>query len=392
MTGPAPPIPPRLQLVLLLLLALGGWQWWQGQATRQRAAGRLHLAASVEVQRIQVASRISGRVQAIPVAEGMQVTRGSTVMELANPALAEQVGIIAAQRDQAEAAYAELARGARAEELLRVRAAVQAAREQVRLLEAGARPQEREAARIRLELAQSVQAQAEREEARAHELFARGVIARQELEAIALALSQAQDGVRLAQEQLAQVESGARGEEIAIAQARVREQEAVLALLEAGPTAEALDRAAAAIRLAEAQRAQLEAELGELVLAAPVDAYVDRLLVEPGEVVLPGQAVLTLRNPAEVRLRAYLPEPELSRVRLGQGVLVQTAGAPDLAATILTIASEAEFTPRNIQTPDERATQVFAMDLRVSDPPDWLRDGMTVTVVIERQEPDRSPT
>lgn len=346
-----------------------------------RHAADLSLTGTVEITRLTLASRVGGRVATHAVAEGDAVAAGSLVVTLTEPALAAQASVLAAQRAQAEATLAELEAGARPEEVAQARAALTAAESRLRLLEAGSRAEERALARTEADLSRAVLEQAEREATRARDLFAAGVIARQELEHFELSRTRAADQFRLADQRVRLVEAGPRPEEIAILRAQIAQQQAQVALLEAGPTPDALERARQFVRQAEEQEAALAADLEELKVRTPRAGVIDRLLLDPGEVALPGQALCSLRDPADVRLRVWLPESQLGRVQPGNtGTVTLHGDQPPLQVTVVTIASQAEFTPRNIQTPQERATQVFAMDCRFADPPDWLRDGMTLTV------------
>ncbi|MCG3152167.1 MAG: hypothetical protein GEEBNDBF_01460 [bacterium] len=369
-----------LALLLCLLAALVSCQ--------AHDAAHLDLTGTVEITRLTLASRVGGRVATHAVSEGETVAAGAIVITLTEPALAAQASVLAAQRAQAEATLAELEAGARPEEVAQARAVLAAAESRLHLLEAGSRAEERALARTEADLARAILDQAERDASRARDLFAAGVIAQQELEQIELTRTRAADQWRLADQRLQLAEAGPRPEEVAILRAQVAQQQAQVALLEAGPTPEALERARQLVRQAQEQEAALSADLAELEVRTPRAGVVDRLLLDPGEVAMPGQALCSLRDPADVRLRVWLPESQLGRVQPGNtGTVTLHGDQPPLQVTVVTIASQAEFTPRNIQTPQERATQVFAMDCRFTDPPDWLRDGMTLTVRFDPTTP-----
>ncbi|MEO7994090.1 MAG: HlyD family efflux transporter periplasmic adaptor subunit [bacterium] len=345
----------------------------------------IRLSGSIEVTRIDLAARADGRVAAIPVTEGSTVKQGDVLIRLENPSLAAQAAVLAAQRAQAQATYDDLADGTRPEEIAQARAGVKAAQARLQLLEAGPRPQESAVAKNQVGVAQEAFDQATEAANRARRLYDEGVIAAEERETAEHAEARAADQLKTATEQASLVDAGARDQERAIARAQVQQSQAGLELLEAGATPETIARAAAAIDTVDAQMGVLQADLGELEVRAPIPGVVDQILREPGELVAPGQTIASLRNPDDVILRAYLPEPDLAFVRIGQDATILMPDGTTIPGTVHTIASEAEFTPRNIQTPEERATQVFAIEIAITDPPPYLRDGMTVDVTLTRQ-------
>ena len=115
-----------------------------------------------------------------------------------------------------------------------------------------------------------------------------------------------------------------------------------------------------------------------------MDAVVLRKNLEPGATVAPGAAVLTLVDPATIWLRGYVSEVDLGRIKLGQPARISVDAFPGQAfeARVTEIASEAEFTPRNVQTAKERVNLVFRVKLTVSQPDERLKPGMPADAVI----------
>jgi HlyD family secretion protein len=132
-------------------------------------------------------------------------------------------------------------------------------------------------------------------------------------------------------------------------------------------------QAEAALRVAETQ-------LGYTRIHAPVGGTVLRRDVEPGETVLPGSALMTLADLSVMEVKVYVPGPMLGRVRLGQRVELVSDSYPDrrLEGSVATIADEAEFTPKNVQTRDERVRLVYQVKVRVPNPEGILKKGMPV--------------
>ena len=123
-----------------------------------------------------------------------------------------------------------------------------------------------------------------------------------------------------------------------------------------------------------------ETQLSYTRIEAPVSGTVIRRDVELGETVLPGSALMTLADLSTMEVKVYIPGPMLGRIRIGQGVDLVTDSYPDRSfrGSVATIADEAEFTPKNVQTRDERVRLVYQAKVRVSNPEGILKTGMPV--------------
>ncbi|NIU76274.1 MAG: HlyD family efflux transporter periplasmic adaptor subunit [Gammaproteobacteria bacterium] len=129
---------------------------------------------------------------------------------------------------------------------------------------------------------------------------------------------------------------------------------------------------------AEAARVRVaEIELDETVIIAPVDGVVSELLLRQGEIAAPGYPIMAIRESGNARLQVYLPLDSAERVQTGDSARVFVDAYPDRSfpGTVETVASEAEFTPRDVHMPDERATLVYEVAIRVEDPSGMLKDG-----------------
>jgi HlyD family secretion protein len=133
------------------------------------------------------------------------------------------------------------------------------------------------------------------------------------------------------------------------------------------------------IAQARAQLAELDTQLAEMKITAPSDSTLEVLSVKVGDVLAPNQQIATLLLP-HIWVRVYVPEPWLGRIKLGETVKVRVDSDPgkDFSGTVEQIAREAEFTPRNVQTVDERVKQVFGIKVRLDNPA--LRAGMSADV------------
>jgi HlyD family secretion protein len=183
--------------------------------------------------------------------------------------------------------------------------------------------------------------------------------------------------------------------QIAAAEAQVRAAEAAVGMaqaqldaLEAGATAEE-------IAIAEAQAQQAQAALDALfvlrdkqTIVAPVGGVVLEVSIHQGELAAPGGTLLTLGDLDQVTLTVYVPENRLGQVKIGQQVAVSVDSFPGrtFAGDVVTIADEAEFTPRNVQTQEERVNMVFAVEVRIPNPDHALKPGLPADAVIVTEE------
>jgi multidrug resistance efflux pump len=164
----------------------------------------------------------------------------------------------------------------------------------------------------------------------------------------------------------------------AVMEAMVMQAEAALDELEAGPTSEQLAMAEAQLHQAEAAAGLIEAQQALLTLTSPISGIVTSRSAHPGENALPGITLLTLANLDEVTLVIYVPENRIGQIRVGQPVEVRVDSFPGevFVGRVATIANEAEFTPRNVQTQEERVNLVFAVKVVIPNPDYLLKPGM----------------
>jgi len=299
-----------------------------------RGSGRddpLVAHGSVEARQVRVASRIGGRVLQVLVDEDDRVEPGQPLVEI-------DVAELEAQRAQARAAVDEAA-----------------ARE--RLLVRGAQREDVVAARKALESARIRVDAARRDLRRAEQLHAGEAAPDQSVEdaRAAVDLARSEAAARLAQ--LQKVVGGARAEELAAA--------------------------AAARARAEGALAAVEDRLRDRVLEAPLAGTVLHRLVEPGEVARSAAPLLVIGDLAHPYLDVYVPEPRVAEAAVGAPVEVRADALPTrlLRGTVTHVASEAEFTPKNVQTAEQRARLVFRVRIDVEDPEGLLHPGMPARAV-----------
>jgi HlyD family secretion protein len=225
-------------------------------------------------------------------------------------------------------------------------------------LVSGSRPQEIASAEATLRSAEAERDRARLDFTRQQELLSRAAIANREFEA-----AQAQ---------------------VKVADARVAEAAERLKLVREGPRTETIRQARARTDQARASVALAETRLENARLLSPLSGVVLSHNIEPGEFVAAGTPVVTVADTAHMWVRAYLNQTDLGRIRHGQKVAIRTDTFPNKTyeGTIGFISSEAEFTPKTVQTPKERVKLVFRIKVDVANPNDELKPGMPADVVI----------
>jgi len=169
---------------------------------------------------------------------------------------------------------------------------------------------------------------------------------------------------------------------VQLAEARLEAAKTRLALAEADPSPEQLALAQTQIDAAQTAVSTIQTQIEKMTLRAPMDGIVLTRSVEPGEFVAPGAPLLALARLDDLSITVFVPEDRYGAIRLGQEAQVEVDSFPGetFLATVMRIASEAEFTPRNVQTEEGRRTTVFAVELAVKNPEGKLKPGMPADV------------
>jgi HlyD family secretion protein len=184
----------------------------------------------------------------------------------------------------------------------------------------------------------------------------------------------AESQAAMAQAQLEQVQKGARTEQLAAAQAQVDAAAAQAA------------SAGAQVEAAQAQASGLQVQIDKLTLRSPLNGVVLQRAIEPGEFVPPGASLITMGDIGNLYITVYIPEDRYGEIKLGQPVTVKVDSFPNetFTAKVTRIADQAEFTPRNVQTAEGRATTVFAVKLAVDSSGGKLKPGMPADVYFDQ--------
>jgi len=355
-------------LFVVLVLGLSAALYLKLRAQRVEADRASGGSATLEGTEVAVTARIAARIVAINAREGDAVHAGDVLVELQCD---EPKALLA----QAEAAVAGAKVAQEASKLavqLAEQAELGAARQAVAAM---AVAKATKAQRAALEVQHAAAARAA---ARVQKLQAAGATSEQALDSSVTASSGLERQIRAigasADAAGAQAAAVATGKGTAEVQVRIAETRS--------------KGSAQELAAAEATRARAQAGVDECVLRAPRDGVVQTRAYEPGEVVLPGTRVLTLVDARELTATFYLPNAELGAAAQGRAVTFMADALPGqrFEGRILRVSTTAEFTPRNVQTREDRDRLVYAVEVAIDNADDRLHPGMPVEIAIPGTE------
>ena len=317
--------------------------------SEEAPSDRIRASGHVEATETRLAPEAGGRILTLTVKEGDRVQPGQVVMTLDTRDV--QLAIDRAKAEEAAAAA------------------------QLRLVQAGARVEDLRQAQSQIETARADAGAAK------SELDA----AEQDLTRFDTLLKN-NSGSRKQRDDAATRRDVAR-DRVAQAESRVRTAEEGLAKLRAGARPEEVDAARARVTVASAQIASLEKGLGDATLQSPIGGVVTEKLVEVGEVIMPRAPAIVVVDLDHAWADVFVPEPTVPQIRIGQPATVFTdAGGAGLPGTIAYISPKAEFTPRNVQTAEERSKLVYRVRINVDNKEGILKQGMPIEAEIPLRE------
>ena len=301
----------------------------------------LRVSGHVEATEVRVAAEVGGRILELRLAEGDRVNRGDLVAKLDTRDTELQIQRGRADRATAVAQLRLLEAGSRVEDIRQAEAQVDAAEAEVTAIEADLKSAQLDLDRFDALLKANAGSQKQRDDARA-----RVDVTRERQRG-------AVERVRGAREVLARLKQGSRPEEIEAARTRVV--------------------------AADAQIAVLDKALADAQIVAPVSGVVTQKLVDAGEIVMRGTPLVIVTDLDNAWANVFVPEPMVPRVKLGQAAKVVTdAGGEGLSGKVTYVSPKAEFTPRNVQTAEERSKLVYRIKVSVDNRAGILKPGMPV--------------
>lgn len=291
---------------------------------RARDEGVIAASGHVEATEVRLSAKVSGQVEALLVEEGNRVAAGQEIARIDTTDLRLALQVARAERAQADA-----------ERRLRV---------------AGSRKEDVAEAQSQVSRAQADLRGAQEDLVRMEKLLQSGS-----------GVDKARDDARTRRDIAAANLEGARE--------RLRK-------LRAGSRPQEIDAAAARVAGADARIAQLEQQIADAVVTSPVAGVVTGKLVEAGELVTRGTGLVVITELARPWLTVYLAEPDLGRIRLGQEAEVSTDAGQKRTARVTFVSPQAEFTPKSVQTADERAKLVYKVKLGLDNADGLFKPGM----------------
>ena len=377
---PASPARARaLTGLVIALLAYGGYRVYIARQPYE-------WSGTVEARTIQIGSRTGGRIKQVLVREGDHVQPAQPLVVLEAGDLDAQRLMAQAALDQARAQLEKLEAGARPEEIDAARARASTASAALEQTKTGTRTEQVAGAEARLRAAQVAVEKAQLDANRQHQLAAAGAASRADLDNADIALRSVVAQREASQQQLSELKNGARKEELEQASSREREARASLKLVVAGSRIEDIKGAHAQVDAAQGRLDQVNVLIGELVIKAPVAARVEALDLRPGDLVAPNATAATLLEEDQLYVRIYVPETLIGKLKTSQEVPVAVDSFPGrtFKGVVEHINSVGEYSPRNLQTADERADQVFAARIGLRDGREELRAGMAAFISVPK--------
>jgi HlyD family secretion protein len=350
---------------------------------------RIRISGNIELTQINVGFKVSGRLIERAVDEGDVVKKGMVVARLDQEQLIRQRESAQAALAQAQAQLAqasttvEWTRESQSSDLAQRRADLAQAQAKLRELEAGSRPQETQEARAAVESARAESDRAQKDWERGQTLYKRDDISTSQYDQYRARAESAAAALRQAQERFGMVQEGPRKETIEAARAQVNRAAAGVEWggaqrLDVTRKQQDVTGRRADIDRARAQLALIDSQLADTVAISPIDGVALVKSANVGEILAPGTTVVTIGDIDHPWLRGYINERDLGRVKIGMRAKVTADSYPGKVynGRVSFIASEAEFTPKQIQTSEERLKLVYRIKIDVENPQHELKSNM----------------
>ncbi len=306
----------------------------------------LELKSFVQAREMKDASRFGGRVKEVLKKEGDDVQVGDVIVRFDDTELASKIAQAQAALIQAKAREALLNEGADASDIRQAYALVQQAEQNLQLLNSGGGAAISQA-EAQLTTAESTFVKAKAAYDSAPKMLAEGIISQQKYENILASFTEAESLIKASQAGLKQAKSGAREEQVKIAQSKLESARAQYQKLLKGAKKEEIDIAMAAIDQAQSQLTSLEAQFAETEVKAKLPGSISILSLVPGDLVLPGQRIVSIIDYRDLWTDVYVPENKLYIVQPGQEIEIKAPafGKQVFKGRIASINPKSEFVP-----------------------------------------------
>ena len=382
-------MPKKIVLLIVVVLLMAAAFLFLSRRNTRDESNRIVVSGNIELTQVNIAFKTSGKLIERTVDEGDSAQKGQVIARLDRDQLLAQrerenagLNSVIAQLAQAETSLA-WQRENQAADLEQRRADLESYEARLRELKSGSRPQEIEAAKAVVESAQAEYDRARRDWERAQTLFKNDDISTAQYDQYRSRWESAEAALKQSKERQELVVEGPRTEQIDAAAAQVQRARALLKMTESNALEIKRREQELAFRRSEIERAKanlglIETQLADTVAVSPVDGVVLVKSADVGEVIAAGTTVVTVGDIDHPWLRAYINETDLGRVQLGAKARVTTDSFPGKVyeGRVSFISSEAEFTPKQIQTEEERVKLVYRIKIDVANPRRELKSNM----------------
>lgn len=382
-----------IPIAVIALVAIIGYIVWK--RTHEEDPNRIRLSGNIELKEYGISFKTAGRLVERVVDEGDNVKKDMflariDVDQITQARDRENAGLAMSEAQLAQMQTAVvLERESTAGEIELRKAELAQAQAQYSALEAGSRPQEIQQAQSAVADMKSQHEQATQDWERAQRLYKNDDISTQQYDQYRTKFESTRALLRQAEQRYALVKEGPRKEDIAAALAAVHRAQAAVKLAEAQKLSVRQREQELVTRRADINRAKFnvgyyDTQINDTKVYSPTDGVVMVRAAEPGEVIAAGTSVLTIGDIDHPWLRGYIPEQQLGRVKLGQKVILRTDSFPgkEYEGRVSFIASDAEFTPKQIQTQEERVKLVYRIKIDVDNKNRELKNNMPVDAEI----------
>jgi len=379
-------------LLVVIVVAVAG-VLWSGRLGRQDP-NLIKLSGNIELTRVDISFKISGKLVERTVDEGDAVKKGMLIARIDRELIDQQKNRDAAGVSSAEWAMQQSRtaidwqKQTLAGDIELKHAALRQAQARLDELLAGSRSQEIQQAQAAVNDVRAQNEQARLDWDRAQTLFKNDDISRSQYDAYRTRFDSTTAALKQAQERLALVQEGPRKEEIAATRAQLEQTKAALQISEANRMEiqrrqQELDARRSDVDRAKAQVGMTNAQLADTTVWSPVDGVVLVKSAEIGEVLAAGTTVVSIGDIDHPWMRAYINERDLPRVKLGMKAKVTSDVGKSYVGRVSFISDQAEFTPKQIQTQEERVKLVYRIKIEVENPLRELKSNMPVEAELE---------
>ncbi|MBF0376462.1 MAG: efflux RND transporter periplasmic adaptor subunit [Desulfamplus sp.] len=382
----------RLPIIVLFIIIVVVGITLYPRLHLKKESGKLTVSGTIEVTEINLSFRIPGVLSERFVDEGDSVKKGQTVAKIENKDQEIALSKAQATLDNATALLAELEAGSRTEEIESSYARLLQATYYLSNLRKGSRSQEIESAKAELDSAVSASktASAQLNQAKAdfnryETLYRKNGVSQRDYEHYKTQYETARNKVletdariKANRQTLSLKVEGTREDEIKKAEASLKQAQAEYELVKTGPRKERLDQAKAQVKIALESLNQAKQQLIYTEIKSPIDGVVLSKSAEAGEYLNPASPVVSIGDIRHPWLRAYINELDLGKIKLKDKMVISTDafGDKEFNGIIKFISSEAEFTPKVVQTFEERVKLMYRIKIDVDNPELLLKPGM----------------